>query len=75
MDNTVYAYCLLLSVALKENREIQADEDKPLPDEVTLQVSSNHRDTMHTATPNVSQDVNQNTTTVLMPSCPLDTKL
>ena len=62
-------------IALKESTEIQADEDKPSTDEVTLQVSSNHRDTMHTEIPNVSQDVNQNATTVLMPSCSLDTKL
>lgn len=60
-------------IALKENIEIQADEDKPIPDEVTLQASSNH--TMHRATPSVSQDVNQNSTTVLMLSFPLDTKL
>lgn len=56
--------------ALKENTEIKADEDKSSPDEVTPHVSSNH-----TATPNVSQDVNQNSTMVFMDSCPQDTKL
>jgi len=57
--------------ALNENTEIQAGEDKSVSDEVTPQSSSNH-----TATPNVSQEVNQNTTTmVLMHSFPQDTKL
>jgi hypothetical protein len=58
------------NIALKEDTDIQADEDKSSPDEVTSQVSSNH-----TETPNVSQDVNQNTTMDLMHSCPQDTKL
>ena len=53
-----------------ENTEIQADEDKSPPDEVTSKFSS-----IDTATPNVSQDVNLNTTVVLMPSDPQDTKL
>lgn len=55
---------------LKEETEDQGDEDKSSADEVTRHVSSNH-----TATPNVSQDVSQNATMVLMHSCPQDTKL
>ncbi|XP_020601266.1 uncharacterized protein LOC110040380 [Orbicella faveolata] len=56
--------------AVKENTEIQADEDKSPSDEITPQSSSNH-----TATLNVSQDVSQNTTMVLMHSYPQDTKM
>ena len=56
--------------ALKESTEIQADKDKSSPDEVTSQFSSSN-----TATPNVSQDVNQNTTMVVMEPYPQDTKL
>ena len=50
--------------------EIQVDEDKSSPDEATPPSLSND-----TATLNVPQDVNQNTTMmVLMHSCPEDTK-
>jgi len=61
---------MLSFIALNENTEIQANEDKSSPDEVTSKFSS-----IDTATPNVSQDVNLNTTVVLMPSYPQDTKL
>lgn len=52
-----------------ENVEIQVDEDKSSPDGATPPSSSNP-----TATLSVPQDVNQNATLVLMPSCPEDTK-
>jgi len=53
-----------------KDKDIQADEDKCSPDEVTSQFSSND-----TATPTVSLDVNQDTTVVLMHSCSQDSKL
>jgi len=56
-------------IALKESKEIQAEEDKSPTDEVTPQSSSNH-----SAALNVPQDVIQNTTMVLMHSCSQDTK-
>ena len=61
---------LFAFIELKDDTEIQVDEDKSSADEVTPNVSPNH-----TATPNVSQDVNQNTNAVVMYSCPQDTKL
>jgi len=54
---------MLSFIALNENTEIQANEDKSSPDEVTSKFSS-----IDAATPNVSQDVNLNTTVALMPS-------
>ena len=71
--HTVKKHCLRLLfyfIALKEDTEIQTDEDKSSPDEGTPHVSSNQ-----TARPNVSQQVNQNTTIVVVHSCSQDTKL
>ena len=64
------AYCLLLFIAIKENTEIQTDEDKSSADEVNSQFSS-----IDSANPNVPQDISQNTAMVLMHSYPQDAKL
>lgn len=49
-----------------EDTEAQEQEDKSPPDDVVLQFPSEHT---------ASQNVNQNTAVVMMPSCPEDTKL